>query len=109
MAPCGSPPRTTVVCTMAYTDLNTVLPLLFAEALHLTQLDPTALRKAARSFGITPALPKELVADVCDRLNANRDHALQAAERVAGHHEVLTSVGLVVAATTVETRRRLLG
>ena len=102
-------PAYDVVCTMAYTDLDTVLPLLFAGALHLAQLDPTALRKAAHSFGITPAVAKELVADVCDRLNANRDTALEAAERVAGHHELLTSVGLVVEATTAETRRRLLG
>jgi len=102
-------PAYDVVCTMAYTDLDTVLPLLFAGSLHLAQLTPAALRKAARSFGITPALAKELVADVCDRLDANRDHALHAAERVAGYHDVLTSVGLVVEATTTETRRRLLG
>jgi hypothetical protein len=56
-----------------------------------------------------PALAKGLVADVCDRLDANRDHALHAAAQVAGHHDVLTSVGLVVEATTAETRRRLLG
>ena len=102
-------PAYDVVCTMAYTDLDTVLPLLFAGALHLAQLTPAALRKAARSFGITPALARDLVADVCDRLDANRDGALQAAERLAGPHAVLTSVGLVVEATTAETRRRLLG
>ncbi len=98
-----------VVCTMAYKHLDTVLPLSFAGALHLAELTPPALAKAARSFKITPALAKELVADVCDRLDANRDAALLAAERLAGPHEVLTSVGLVVAATTAETRRRLLG
>ncbi len=102
-------PAYDVVCTMAYKDLDTVLPLLFAGALHLAQLNPPALKKAARSFGLTPALAKELVADVCDRLDANRNNALHAAERVAGPHEVLTSVDLVVEATTAETRRRLLG
>ena len=102
-------PAYDVVCTMAYTDLDNVLPLLFAGALHLEQLNPAALKKAARSFGLTPALAKELVADVCDRLDNNRNDALQAAERVAGPHDVLTSVGLVVEATTAETRRRLLG
>lgn len=102
-------PAYDVVCTMAYRDLDTVLPLLFAGALHLAQLTPVALNKAARSFGLTPAMAKELVADVCDQLDANRHDALQAAERVAGPHEVLTSVGLVVEATTAETRRRLLG
>lgn len=102
-------PAYDVVCTMAYTELDTVLPLLFAGALHVAQLDPGALRKAARSFGLTPALAKDLVADVCDRLDANRDDALHAAERVAGPHDALTSVGLVVEATTAETRRRLLG
>ena len=98
-----------VVCTMAYTDLDTVLPLLFAGARHLAQLQPAALVKAARSFGLTLALAKELVADVCDRLDANRDDALEAATRLAGPHDVLTSVGAVVAATTAEARRRLLG
>ena len=102
-------PAYDVVCTMAYEDLDTVLPLLFAGVLHLAQLNPALLKKAARSFGLTPALAKDLVADVCDRLDANRDDALQAAARVAGPHEVLTSVGLVVEATTAETRRRLLG
>ena len=102
-------PAYDVVCTMAYTNLDTVLPLLFAGVLHLAQLNPAALKKAARSFGLTPALAKELVADVCDRLDSNRNDALQQAERVAGPHDVLTSVGLVVEATTAETRRRLLG
>ncbi len=102
-------PAYDVVCTMAYKDLDTVLPLLFAGALHLAQLHPAVLKKAARSFGLTPGLAKDLVADVCDRLDANRDDALQAAERLAGPHEVLTAVGLVVEATTAETRRRLLG
>ena len=102
-------PAYDVVCTMAYTDLDTVLPLMFAGAMNLAQLTPAALKKAARSFGLTPALAKELVADVCDRLDANRMDALQAAKRVAGHHDVLTSVDLVVGVTTAETRRRLLG
>ena len=102
-------PAYDVVCTMAYTDLDTVLPLLFAGVLHLAQLNPAALKKAARSFGLTPALAKELVADVCDRLDSDRNDALHAAERVAGPHDVLTSIGLVVEATTAETRRRLLG
>ena len=82
---------------------------MFAGVLHLAQLHPAALVKAARSFGVTPALAKELVADVCDRLDAARDDALESADRLAGPHEVLTSVSLVVAATTAETRRRLLG
>lgn len=102
-------PAYDVVCTMAYIDLDTVLPLHFAGVLHLAQLNPALLKKAARSFGLTPALAKDLVAEVCDRLDANRDDALQAATRAAGPHEVLTSVGLVVEATTAETRRRLLG
>ncbi|MBU6366034.1 MAG: HipA domain-containing protein [Gemmatimonadetes bacterium] len=102
-------PAYDVVCTMAYTDLDTVLPLLFAGVTHVAQLTPAALTKAARSFGLTPALAKDLVADVCDRLDAHRDDALQEAERVAGPHEVLASVGFVVEATTAETRRRLLG
>ncbi len=102
-------PSYDVVCTMAYTNLDTVLPLLFAGTLHLAQLNPAALRKAARSFGLTPALAKELVADVCDRLDANRNDALQAAEHLAGPHDVLKSVDLMVEATTAETRRRLLG
>ncbi len=102
-------PAYDVVCTMAYKDLDMVLPLLFAGALHLAQLNPAALKKAARSFGLTSALAKELVADVCDRLDANRNDALHAAERLAGTHEVLASVGMVVEATTAETRRRLLG
>lgn len=102
-------PAYDVVCTMAYTDLDTVLPLLFAGALHLAQLNPTALKKAARSFGLTQALAKELVADVCDRLDAHRNDALHEVERVAGPHDVLTSISLVVEATTSETRRRLLG
>lgn len=49
-------------------------------------------------------LTKELLADVCFRLDAKCEQALQAAERVTGHHEVLTLVGLVVEATTTETR-----
>ena len=102
-------PAYDVVCTMAYKDLDTVLPLLFAGVLHMAQLNPALLKKAARSFGLTPALAKDLVADVCDRLDANRDDALQSAARTAGPHEVLTSMGLVVEATTAETRRRLLG
>ncbi len=102
-------PAYDVVCTMAYKDLDTVLPLMFAGVLHLSQLHPSALVKAARSFGVTPALARELVADVCDRLDAARDDALESADRLAGPHEVLTSVSLVVAATTAETRRRLLG
>lgn len=102
-------PAYDVVCTMAYTTLDTVLPLLFAGALHLAQLQPAALAKAARSFGLTPALAKDVVADVCDRLDANRDDALEYAARLAGPHDVLTSVGLVVAANTAETRLRLLG
>jgi len=102
-------PAYDVVCTMAYKNLDTVLPLLFAGALHLAELQPAVLAKAARSFGLTLALAKEVVADVCDRLNATRDDALESAARVAGPHDVLTSVGLVVAATTAETRRRLLG
>jgi serine/threonine-protein kinase HipA len=102
-------PAYDVVCTMAYRDLDTVLPLLFAGALQLAELTPAALRKAARSFGITPALAKALVADVCERLDATRHDALHAAERLAGAHDALTSVDLVVEATTAETRRRLLG
>jgi len=102
-------PAYDVVCTMAYKDIDTVLPLQFAGALHLAELRPAALAKAARSVGLTPALAKEVEADVCDRLDAARDDALQPATRLAGPHEVLTSVGLVVAATTAETRRRLLG
>jgi serine/threonine-protein kinase HipA len=101
-------PAYDVVCTMAYTDLDTVLPLLFAGALHLSQLTPPALAQAARSFKITPALAKDLVADVCDRLDASRDDSLHRAQQIAGPHDVLTSIGLVVAATTAETRRRLL-
>lgn len=102
-------PAYDVVCTMAYKDLDTVLPLLFAGALHLSQLHPAALTKAARSFGLTPALAKDVVADVCDRVDASRDDALEFASRVGGAHEVLSSVGLVVAVTTAETRHRLLG
>ncbi len=102
-------PAYDVVCTMAYKDLDTVLPLLFAGAQHLSELTPPGLAKAARSFKITPALAKELVADVCDRLSATRDDALHRAQRIAGPHEVLTSIGLVVTAATAETRRRLLG
>ena len=49
------------------------------------------------------------MADVCDRLDASRDDALEFAARRAGQHDVLTSVGLVVAEMTAETRRRLLG
>ncbi len=60
-------PAYDVVCTMAYTKVDAVLPLLFAGTQHLSQLDPAALKKAARSFGITPALANDLVADVCDR------------------------------------------
>ncbi len=93
----------------SYKDLYTALPLLFAGAPHLAALHPEALVKAARSFGLTPALARELVADVCDRLDAARDDALESAWRVSGRHDVLTAVGLVVAATTAETRRRLLG
>lgn len=102
-------PAYDVVCTMAYKDLDTVFPLLFAGALHLSQLTPTLVRKAARSFKITPTLANDLVADVCDRLDASRDESLHRAEQMAGPHDVLTSIGLVVAATTAETRRRLLG
>ena len=102
-------PAYDVVCTMAYADLNTVLPLLFADAQHLPQLQPAALVNAARAFGITLALARALVADVCDRLDAGRDDALEFAARLAGQHDVLTSVGLVVAEMTAETRRRLLG
>jgi len=102
-------PAYDVVCTMAYADLDSALPLLFGGALHLAQLTPAAVAKAARSFGLTPALAKEIVADVCDRLDANRVDALEAAARVAGAHAVLQSVDLVVEATTAETRRRLLG
>ena len=101
-------PAYDVVCTMAYKGLDTVLPLLFGGALHLAQLHPAALGKAARSFGLTPALAKDIAADVCDRLDAARDDALESALRVSGAHDVLTAVGLVVAATTAETRRRLL-
>ncbi len=82
--------------------------MLFAGALHLTPLTPAALKKAARPFGITPALAKELVADVCDRLDATRHDALHAAERMAGPHDVLESIDLVVEASIAETRRRLL-
>lgn len=102
-------PAYDVVCTMAYKNLDTVLPLSFAGALHVSQLHPSVLRKAARAFGMTPALAKELVADVCDRIDATRDDALHAVERLAGPHAVLTSIGVVVEATTAETRRRLLG
>jgi serine/threonine-protein kinase HipA len=102
-------PAYDVVCTMAYKDLNTDLPLLFAGALHLSQLTPSSIGKAARSFKITPALAKELVADVCDRLDARRDDSLHRAQQMAGSHDVLTSVAVVVAATTAETRRRFLG
>jgi len=102
-------PAYDVVCTMAYTNLDTVLPLLFAGALHLADLKPAALAKAARSFGLTPALARDVVADVCDRLDASRGDALEFAARVAGPHDVLDSIDLVVAATTAETRRRLLG
>lgn len=102
-------PAYDVVCTMAYKDLDTVLPLLFAGALHLAELQPAALAKAARSFGLTLALAKQVVADVCDRLDDARDDSLESAARMAGQHEVLTSVSLVAAATTAETRRRLLG
>ena len=102
-------PAYDVVCTMAYTDLDTELPLVFAGAQHLSQLTPPSIVKAARSFKITTALARELVADVCDRLDASRDDALHQVQQIAGEHEVLASVGLVVAATTDETRRRLLG
>jgi len=102
-------PAYDVVCTMAYKNLDTVLPLMFAGVLHLSQLHPALLAKAARAFGLTPALAKGLTADVCDKLDAARDDALEFAERLAGPHEVLTSLSLVVAATTAETRHRLLG
>ncbi len=79
------------------------------DAQHLPQLQPAALVKAARAFGITLALARELVADVCDRLDAGRDDPLEFAARLASQRDVLTSVGLVVAEMTAETRRRLLG
>ncbi len=101
-------PAYDVVCTMAYTSLDTVLPLLFGGAQHLSQLTPATLTKAARSFRITPALAKELVADVCDRIDAARDDALHVSARLAGTHNVLTSISMVVEATAAETRRRLL-
>ena len=102
-------PAYDVICTMAYAELDTALPLVFGGALQLTALHPSALAKAARAFGLTSRLAHELVADVCDRLDAARDDALQTATRVAGPHDVLNAVDVVVQAMTAETRTRLLG
>lgn len=84
-------------------------PLLFGGAQQLTALNPTALAKAARSFGVTPRLAQDLVADVCESLDGAREDALHAADAVAGPHEVLNAVNVVVQAMTAETRKRLLG
>ena len=90
-------------------DLDTALPLLSGGALHPSALHPAALANAARSFGLTPRLAQDLVADVCDQLDAARGDALHAAAAVAGEHPVLDAVDVVVHAMTTETRRRLLG
>jgi serine/threonine-protein kinase HipA len=102
-------PAYDVMCTMAYADLDTMLPLQFGGAAHLSQLAPEALRKPTRPFGITSTLAMELVDDVSERLEARLEDALYAASLFAGPREVLTSIGSVVRATAAERRKRLLG
>jgi serine/threonine-protein kinase HipA len=102
-------PAYDVVCTMAYRQVDAVLPLTFGGERALEALTPAALRKAAREFGLTPVFSRELVADVCDRIDAARTDALHLAEQRAGAHPVLGVMDDVVRMLTETTRRVLLG
>ena len=98
-----------VVCTMAYNQLDVVLPLYFGGEHTLDALTPAALGKAAREFGFTVVYARELVADVCDRIEGSRSAALHLAEKRAGAHLVLDALDETVQSQTTATRRRLLG
>lgn len=98
-----------VVCTMAYRSLDAVLPISFGGQHTLQGLTPAVLNKAAREFGLTAALARELVADVCDRIARARPQALHLAQTRSSAHPVLDSVDAVVQTLTVRTRRALLG
>jgi serine/threonine-protein kinase HipA len=98
-----------VVCTMAYNQLDVVLPLYFGGEHTLDALTPAALGKAAREFGFTVVYARELVADVCDRIEGSRSAASHLAEKRAGAHLVLDALDETVQSQTTATRRRLLG
>lgn len=102
-------PAYDVVCTMAYRNLDTVLPLMFGGQRTLGALTPAALTKAAREFSLTPALARALVDDVCTRIERAREDALHLADSRAGAHPVLDVVDAAVRAMTSATRRLLLG
>lgn len=101
-------PAYDVVCTMAYRQADTILPLLFGGQRTLDALTQAALQQAAREFGLTPTFARGLVADVCDRLDEARASALHVAERRAGAHPVLEVIDEVVRVVTETTRRALL-
>jgi serine/threonine-protein kinase HipA len=98
-----------VVCTMAYRRLDVVLPLNFGGQHTMEGLTPAALAKASREFGFTLSLARELVAEVCDRIDRSRSAALHLAEQRAGAHPVLETLDSAVKSLTNATRRLLLG
>ena len=102
-------PAYDVVCTMAYRNLDAVLPLSFGGQYALEAITPTVMPKVAREFGVTVARARELAADVCDRIDNGRSDALHLAESRAGAHAVLGVMDGVIQSMTTATRRALLG
>jgi hypothetical protein len=94
---------------MAYRRLDVVLPLNFGGQHTMEGLTPAALAKASREFGFTLSLARELVAEVCDRIDRSRSAALHLAEQRAGAHPVLETLDSAVKSLTNATRRLLLG
>lgn len=101
-------PAYDVVCTLAYPDLDDVLPLRFGGQLTLAALTPGSLVKAAREFGLAPARARELTADVCDRISASVSTIVGDVERQVGEDAVLPRLEAAVRAQTALLRHTVL-
>jgi serine/threonine-protein kinase HipA len=102
-------PAYDVVCTLAYPALDDELPLRFGGQLTVAALTPRSLVKAAREFRLAPARARDLTAAVCDGVVAALPDALHGVERVAGSHEVLDRLDLIVREQAALIRKVLLG
>ena len=101
-------PAYDVVCTLAYPELDDVLPLRFGGQLALAALTPHSLVKAAREFRLAPARARELTADVCDRISASVSTILGDVERTVGEDDVLHRMEAAVRTQTALVRKTLL-
>ncbi len=102
-------PAYDVTCTLVYPDLDPEeLPLRFGGETHAKALSPSALRVAAREFGVTPARATSVADETCARLLAAIDETVHAVASLAGDTQNLRRLHETLNASVRETRDRLL-